>query len=83
MIHHPISALTFLMLSLYTTSASAAVFEDNTAAFVDGNERVFYAQVNSLCAEQLPESQPQCDALIKRLANKTDVPSLMRLAEAY
>ncbi|MFT4926229.1 MAG: tetratricopeptide (TPR) repeat protein [Phenylobacterium sp.] len=83
MIYQHIPVFIIWLLASYTTSASAAVHEDNTAAFVHGNERVFYAQVTRLCSEQLPKSQPQCDALIKRLENKTDVASLMRLAEAY
>jgi len=54
-----------------------------STSFVSADAAKFYPQVKKLCMTDLPASRSQCDALIEDLQDKNDIPSMLRLANAY
>ena len=68
-----IKKFTLILILLITALSISAM---------DHDREKFYAEVRQVCSYDIPESQPQCDALIVRLSKDDSVKSLLLLTSA-
>lgn len=68
-----IKRFTLFLILLFTACSTVAMDQD---------KEKFYAEVRQVCSLDIPESQPQCDALIEQLSKDGSVKSLLLLTSA-